>query len=157
MNKSTSTAEWSTTTALRFRDFDYLGHMTATSYLELIEEARVQWLAKTDAAGFPSYVVAEQRLTFHCEILPTDGPVTITLSSEVRSNKKFEVTEKITSPSGRLHATSLAVLVAWDRERRQSRPLTDAELDHLKGQQVKEASGANHGHFQPVLPQQGLS
>lgn len=144
MNGSAPSVAWSTTSALRFRDFDYLGHMTATSYLALVEEARVQWLAGTDPAGLPSYVIAEQRLTFHCEILPTDGPVTITLSGETLSENKFEVTEMITGPSGRLHATSQAVLVAWDRDQRQTRPLTEAELSVLKGRRVGETPIANN-------------
>ena len=139
--------------ALRFRDFDYLGHMTATSYLALVEEARVQWLADTEPTGLPSYVVAEQRLTFHSEVLPADSPVTITLSGEVMSESKFEVTETITGPSGRIHATSQAVLVAWDREQRRPRSLTEAERGVLKGRRVQGASAADSGYLHPSPPQ----
>lgn len=124
---------WSTTTALRFRDFDYLGHMTATSYLALVEEARVQWLASTDPNGLPAYVVAEQRLRFHREILPADGPLTISATGRAVGPDRFEVTETITGSTGHVHATSHALLVAWDRERRRPRALTGSEHAVLEG------------------------
>lgn len=124
---------FTTEAVLRFRDFDYLGHMTATSYLALVEEARVQWLAGTDPDGLPAYVVAEQTLLFHREILPTDGPLTIVASGRAIGEDRFEATETITGSTGHVHATSHALLVAWDRERRRPRVLTESEHAVLEG------------------------
>ena len=136
MTETTSCDAWATTVRLRFRDFDYLGHMTATAYLALVEEARVEWLKDTDADGQPAYVVALQTLEFHKEVLPTDGPLSITISGRVVSRSRFEVDEQIWGSRGHLHATSRATLVAWDRVRRRPRLLTDAELDLLAYQAV---------------------
>jgi len=138
------TRPWTTSTALRFRDFDYLGHMTATSYLALVEEARVDWLS-ADASDLPSYVVAEQNLVFRREVLRTDGPLSIAVTGRIVSADRFEVEEQITGSTGHVHATSRAVLVAWDRDRRRPRDLTDRERALVEG---RPSAG-------PVIPDDG--
>ncbi|WGX99160.1 thioesterase family protein [Nocardioides sp. L-11A] len=130
---ATPAPAWRRSVPLRFRDFDYLGHMTASSYLALLEENRVEWLAGTDPDGRPGYVVATQELTFHREILPADGPVAITVTGRPVSARSYEVHETIAGATGHLHATSRARLVGWDRERRAPRPLTQVELALLEG------------------------
>lgn len=130
---SSTEMPWSKNTELRFRDFDYLGHMTATSYLALLEEARVDWLAQATADQHPSYVVATQELTFLAEILPSDGPVRITITPELLTDHRYLVHEQIIGSGGTLHATSRALLVAWDREHRRPRVLTQTERDLLSG------------------------
>lgn len=145
MTRVKTTSRWSTTTQLRFRDFDYLGHMTATSYLALIEEARVAWLAGTDPDGHPAYVVAQQTITFHREILPKDGPVTIEISGQVLSNSRFQVTETITGSGGTQHATSSALLVAWDRDRRRPRTFSSDELSLLRADEPEPTGVADDG------------
>lgn len=118
---------WSTTIALRCADFDYLGHMTATAYLGLVEEARVTWLREGTGDEQPSYVVARQELVFRREILPSDGPLTVSIDATSTIRDRFEVHETLSSASGHLHATSTATLVAWDREHRRPRPLSADE------------------------------
>lgn len=130
---------WETTTELRFRDFDYLGHMTATSYLALLEEARVEWLAPASQGRLPSYVVATQELAFLAEVRPSDGPVQITITPELVSKHRYRVHEQILGTRGTLHATSDAVLVAWDSEHRRPRDLTPTERDLLAGSDATRA------------------
>jgi acyl-CoA thioesterase FadM len=128
---------WEKRTELRFRDFDYLGHMTATSYLALVEEARVEWLSQATNGELPAYVVATQKLDFHREILPVDGPIRIIIGAQLISPRKVSVSEKLVGVQGHLHASSHAVLVAWDVAGRCSRPFTEAErvlfCDHPGG------------------------
>lgn len=123
---------WSIDTALRFRDFDYLGHMTATAYLALIEEARVAWLAAASQDGQPSYVLARQNLEFHREILAEDSPIKITIRPMSIGERHVEVEELLVGSRGTIHATSRATLVAWDRALRVSRPFSAVERGLLE-------------------------
>ncbi len=118
---------WEMQSALRFRDFDYLGHMTATSYLAFVEEARVAWLSQATDGEPPAYVVATQTLDFHREILPADGPIRIMIDAQLISPRKVSVSEKLVGVDGHLHASSSAILVGWDTAGRCSRPFTEAE------------------------------
>jgi len=135
--------QWETLTPLRFRDFDYLGHMTATSYLALLEEARVDWLGQATGGELPEYVVATQQLEFHREILPADGPIRITIAARLLSPRRVCVSERIFGSRGHLHATSRAELVAWDRARRRARAFTEAE--QLLFEVSEAASAASEG------------
>lgn len=146
MKRETS---WKTVTALRFRDFDYLGHMTATSYLALLEEARVDWLGQATGGELPEYVVVSQQLNFLREILPADGPIRITIGARLLSPRRVCVSERIVGSRGHLHATSRAELVAWDRARRCARSFTKAEqllFDDPDGASATpENQAARHG------------
>lgn len=121
------TKVWETSVALRFRDFDYLGHMTATSYLAFVEEARVEWMGMIQSDTRPSYVVAEQCIVFHEETLPSQSPLRIVISVSIKGQRSLEVEEHLYGDDGRLKATSKAILVAWDKENRKSREFTKEE------------------------------
>ncbi|MFD6454953.1 acyl-CoA thioesterase [Nocardia sp. NPDC060220] len=125
-------ASWNTIVALRARDLDYLGHVTSSVYLGLLEEARVEWLSPAFPEDRkPTYVVAKQEITFHREILPIDGPVRISIRAEVVDETRYRVFEQISGNTGHLHASSIALLVAWDRDRRRPRQLSTAEREFV--------------------------
>lgn len=118
---------WRSVFDLRFGDFDYLGHMTATAYLMFFEEARVAWLSTGLRQQEPAYVVAHQEIDFERELLRSDSPVTIEIAVTSAGNSRVDLHEQLTSPKGRRHATSRASLVMWDRMHRRPRPCSDAE------------------------------
>lgn len=118
---------WHTTFHLRFRDFDYLGHMTATSYLAFFEEARVAWFTEGTGVRQPAYVVARQEIDFEREVLPGDGPLTLTIEPIGRGARRVDVREELRGADGTLRARSTATLVMWDREARRPRAVSDAE------------------------------
>ncbi|WP_433229110.1 acyl-CoA thioesterase [Actinomadura formosensis] len=120
-------ATWRTEFQLRFRDFDYLGHMTATSYLAFFEEARVAWLAEGTGDPRPAYVVAAQHLEFEREVLPADGPVTVVIEPAGSGAHRVEVREEMRGADGALRARSTATLVMWDRAARRPRCVSAAE------------------------------
>lgn len=118
---------WKTSIELRARDFDYLGHLTSAAYVELLEEARVRWLAPASGDGQPAYVVARQAVDYRREIRPQDGPVVVSIRAQQESDNRIVVHEVIAGHDGSVRATCAGVLVGWDREKRRSRPLNAAE------------------------------
>lgn len=142
---SEASKTWSTRIALRCADFDYLGHMTATAYLGIVEEARVTWFMEGTVAAQPSYVVARQELVFRREILPGDGPLTVSIGATSITRDRFEVHEALSSASGHLHATSTATLVAWDREHRRPRPLSPDERAWVEACATVTSRGGEDG------------
>lgn len=118
---------WRSVFDLRFGDFDYLGHMTATAYLMFFEEARVAWLSTSLHQREPAYVVARQEIDFERELLRSDSPITVEIAVTSAGNSRIDLHERLTSANGRRHATSRASLVMWDRTHRRPRPCTEAE------------------------------
>ncbi|WP_420752961.1 acyl-CoA thioesterase [Rhodococcus sp. O3] len=118
---------WRSVFDLRFGDFDYLGHMTATAYLMFFEEARVAWLSTGLRQQEPTYVVAHQEIDFERELLRSDSPVTVEIAVMSAGNSHIDLHERLISAKGLRHATSRASLVMWDREQRRPRPCSEAE------------------------------
>lgn len=119
-------APWSTEVALRDDQVDYLGHVTAHCYLELLEFAHWRWLSEVMADERPAFVIAEIRLRFLKELLISDGPVSIAIVPKVLTERSVTVVEELRSAAG-IHATAEAVLVRWDPDARGSRPFTPDE------------------------------
>lgn len=117
---------WRRDFRLRLSDIDGLGHLTATAYLALFEETRAAWMIETLDVAYPSYVVATQRIDYLQEVRLRDSPVTVDLAVLDVRTSSFDVTEHLAA-SGSICARSTATLVAWDRERRRSRPIAPSE------------------------------
>ncbi|WP_370937394.1 acyl-CoA thioesterase [Amycolatopsis sp. cg13] len=126
-------APWSTEVALRDDQVDYLGHVTAHCYLELLEFAHWRWLSEVMADERPAFVIAEIRLRFLKELLIGDGPVSITIAPKVLAERSVTVVEELRSAVGR-HATAEAVLVRWDPDVRGSRPFGPDERARIRVQ-----------------------
>lgn len=124
--------DWQHPLALRFRDLDYLGHVTASEYLAMFEEGRAAWLSKRFDTPYPTYVVARQEIDFEREIRLPDGPLTLNIELVRLGTKSLQVSETIESRDGRIHARSRAALVMWNPEARTSRELTDSERASLE-------------------------
>lgn len=112
---------------LRFRDLDYLGHVTAAEYLAMFEEGRAAWLSDRLQTDFPAYVVARQEIDFDRELRMHQGPVTLKIQLTRLGTKSLEVSETLESRDGTIHARSRATLVMWNPHARRSRKLTGGE------------------------------
>jgi acyl-CoA thioester hydrolase len=119
--------DWQHPLPLRFRDLDYLGHVTAAEYLAMFEEGRAAWLSDRFQTPFPTYVVARQEIDFDRELRMHEGPVTLSIQLDRVGAKSLHVSETLKSRDGTVHARSRATLVMWNPETRGSRELTESE------------------------------
>jgi acyl-CoA thioester hydrolase len=117
---------------LRWRDLDFLGHLNQAVYHELLEEGRgalFEQLGALDGGFF--FVLARVELDHRQEIRRDHGPVTVALRVEALGRSSVSVAHEIIRADGAVAAEGRSVLVAWDRDARRSRPLTDAERSAL--------------------------
>ena len=117
---------------LRSRDLDFLGHLNQAVYHELLEEGRgalFEQLGALDGGFF--FVLARVELDHRQEIRRDHGPVTVALRVEAVGRSSVSVAHEIVRADGAVAAEGRSVLVAWDRDARRSRPLTDAERSAL--------------------------
>ena len=117
---------------LRWRDLDFLGHLNQAVYHELLEEGRgalFEQLGALDGGFF--FVLARVELDHRQEIRRDHGPVTVALRVEAVGRSSVTVAHEIVRADGGVAAEGRSVLVAWDRDARRSRPLTDAERSAL--------------------------
>ena len=117
---------------LRWRDLDFLGHLNQAVYHELLEEGRgalFEQLGALDGGFF--FVLARVELDHRQEIRRDHGPVTVALRVEAVGRSSVTVAHEIIRADGAVAAEGRSVLVAWDRDARRSRPLTDAERSAL--------------------------
>jgi acyl-CoA thioester hydrolase len=118
--------------ALRWRDLDFLGHLNQAVYHELLEEGRgalFEQLGAMDGGFF--FVLARVELDHRQEIRRDHGPVTVAIRVESVGRSSVSVAHEIIRADGAVAAEGRSVLVAWDRDARRSRPLTDAERSAL--------------------------
>ena len=117
---------------LRWRDLDFLGHLNQAVYHELLEEGRgalFEQLGALDGGFF--FVLARVELDHRQEIRRDHGPVTVALRVEAVGRSSVTVAHEIVRADGAVAAEGRSVLLAWDRDARRSRPLTDAERSAL--------------------------
>jgi acyl-CoA thioester hydrolase len=117
---------------LRWRDLDFLGHLNQAVYHELLEEGRgalFEQLGALDGGFF--FVLARVELDHRQEIRRDHGPVTVALRVDAVGRSSVSVAHEIIRADGAVAAEGRSVLVAWDRDARRSRPLTDAERSAL--------------------------
>jgi acyl-CoA thioester hydrolase len=116
----------------RWPDFDALGHLNHAVYNVYLDEARDHALRQTvgDFSTWPN-VLVHVSIDYAREItLGAPEVVVRTRIGEVgRSSVRFE--QEVVAPGGEVAATASAVLVAWDRDARRSRAITDDERARL--------------------------
>jgi len=113
--------------ALRWRDLDVLGHVYQGRYHEFLDEARAAvFAAVTGPQGFP-FVLANVTLDYRHEVLRTDEVLHITTAVAEIGRSRVVLEHRIAREDGTAVATGRSTLVAWDRDGRQARPLSDQE------------------------------
>ena len=120
--------------ATRWPDFDALGHLNHAVYHVYLDEARDDALRRTvgDFTTWPN-VVVHASVDYRREILLGAREVVVrTRIGDVgRTSVRFE--QSVLAPDGETAADAVAVLVAWDTERRTARPISEAERAALLG------------------------
>jgi len=116
---------------LRLNDFDVLGHLNQAVYHELMEQGRIALLSGLSADS-NQYVLAHVELDYRREVPVSMREVVVESGIERVGRSSVRLLQRIIRPDGELAAEGVSVLVGWDRERRASRQLTDAEREALE-------------------------
>ncbi len=114
---------------IRWRDCDAYGHVNNAVYATYLEECRDEWLNRAlgDEAAAWDYVLARVAIDFRHELVLDDDAVTVEVSLARIGNSSLGLRETVHRRDGTLAAEAESVLVARDRERGVSRPLTAEE------------------------------
>ena len=116
---------------IRWSDVDAYMHVNNAAYATYLEECRDEWVDRTLAGVGDTwdYVLARVAIDFRRELRLEDEEVVVSCRLERIGNSSVVLREEIRTRNGELSAESEAVLVARDRARGRSRPLTEAERD----------------------------
>ncbi len=114
---------------IRWRDCDNFGHVNNAVYATYLEEARDEWLERAlgPTADLWDYVLARVAIDFRRELKPPDEVVAVSVELVSIGRSSLRLREVIRTKHGELSAEAESVIVARDRERGGSRPLTDDE------------------------------
>jgi acyl-CoA thioester hydrolase len=119
---------------------DALGHVNQAVYHELLEEARTELISALPSYDKHSFVMARVELDYRREIPLNHRFVEVTLLVESIGRSSITLTQQIFRSDGELAADGRSVMVAWDEQRRGSRPMTEKELAALAGLQAATAA-----------------
>jgi len=114
---------------IRWRDVDAYGHVNNAVYATYLEECRDEWLerALAGAGDLWDFVLARVAIDFRRELRLEDEAVVVSCRLERIGTASFSLREEVRAGAGWLAAEAEAVLVARDRARGGSRPLSGAE------------------------------
>jgi acyl-CoA thioester hydrolase len=107
---------------------DALGHVNQAVYHELLEEARTALLRTLPSPEKGAFVMARVELNYRREIPLAHRFVEVTMHVETVGRSSITLGHQIFRSDGELAADGSSVLVAWDAQRRGSRPLDEGEL-----------------------------
>jgi acyl-CoA thioester hydrolase len=118
---------------IRWSDVDAYMHVNNAVYATYLEECRDEWVDSTlGEVGDPwDFVLARVAIDFRRELRLEDEEVVVSCELERIGNSSLTLREQIRTREGELAAEAEAVLVARDRERGGSRPLSEVEREAL--------------------------
>ncbi len=113
-----------------------LGHLNQSVYHELLEEGRAALMTevvrRTGADhSHGAFVIAHVDLDYHAEVRKDHGEVEVRVRLARVGTSSLQLEHEVRLPDGRVAASGLTVMVAWDAVRRGKRKLTEAELAAL--------------------------
>jgi acyl-CoA thioester hydrolase len=110
-------------------DMDGLGHLNQARYHDLLGVIRRRLLRSwfDDATSDGVFVVVRTELDHRREVRLSDGYVDAKAQIVRIGTKSVTVNNQVIRPDGIVAASGVATMVAWDREGRGSRPISDAE------------------------------
>lgn len=117
-------------------DIDFLGHLNQARYHGFLGEARNRLLTRAfpDNHGAEgTFVLARAELDYHNEVRLADGYVDVRAWIVQVGTKSITIENDITRPDGVLAARGVAIMVAWDRDQRRSRLVSDVERSVFDG------------------------
>ncbi len=124
---------WTGVVPLRWRDLDAYGHVYYGEYLVLLDEARVAMLRVACDGADPLFVVAHLELDYRSQLVLEDGPLTAQVEVERVGRKSLTLAERLTARDGRLVLDARVVVVMFDLDAREARPVTARERRALGG------------------------
>jgi len=108
---------------VRFRDLDALGHVNNAVYLTYLEQARIAFL-RPGGAEISSMILARIEVDFRAQV-ELGETVEIAVKPTQVGNKSFQLAYEM-KVGERLVAEAKSVLVAYDYDRGESKPLPDS-------------------------------
>lgn len=114
---------------VRWSDSDRLGHVNNTRFTEYLQEARVHFLDECFGGGSSRGATVVRKLTvdFLQPILDDSGPLHIEVVVSRIGRTSFGVGHRVLDAAGALCAEAEAVMVAFDLDSQNARPLADKE------------------------------
>lgn len=129
---------------LRWRDLDHQGHVYHGAFLTLLDEARVEWLARTLGGPFlEAHVIARIEIDYVSELRHQDKQANITFRVERIGTSSLSTMETISARDGRVAARARTVLVAWHQTDRHRRNLSSHERNGLEKLLERNANDAH--------------
>ena len=113
--------------AVRWGDFDALGHVNNAVFLTYLETARDRFFHALVGDTFLDLVLVRVELDFRAEIPMGTEQVTVTCLAVQIGRTSMRTRERITLKDGTVAAESETVIVARDGTTRSSRPWTEEE------------------------------
>jgi acyl-CoA thioester hydrolase len=123
-------------------DIDGLGHLNQARYHGLLGEVRYRLLTRDfpDENGTDgTFVLAHAELDYHNEVRLSDRYVDVRARIVRVGTKSITIENDMVRPDGVLAARGAVIMVAWDRDQRRSRPVSDAERSVYDGAQAPRA------------------
>jgi acyl-CoA thioester hydrolase len=117
-------------------DIDGLGHLNQARYHGLLGEVRYRLLTRSFPARIGTdgtFVLAHAELDYHNEVRLADGYVEVRARIARVGTKSITIENDMIRPDGILAARGVVIMVAWDRDQRRSRPVSDAERSVYDG------------------------
>ena len=114
------------TIPIRWRDLDTLGHLNQAVYHEFLEEGRGSLFSPLGNKAFP-FVLARVEIDYLSEVRKDHVSVDVVSRVDKLGRTSVTIAHEVVLPDGTVAASGIAVLVAWDKEARESRPLSDDE------------------------------
>ncbi|MGD1996982.1 MAG: thioesterase family protein [Anaerolineae bacterium] len=119
---------FSTTTHVRWRDLDALGHVNNAVYLTYLEQARVQYMRNLglsfETLDDVGMILAEVTCTYHSP-LSLGEQVTVWVRISDLRNSSFVFEYRMEGEDGRLAATARSVQVCYDYQSERSLPMPE--------------------------------
>jgi acyl-CoA thioester hydrolase len=114
---------------IRWRDMDAYRHVNNAVYATYLEECRDEWMERVlgGDGDLWDFVLARVAIDFRRELTQDDDAVLVSCGLTRIGTSSVTTREEIRLPDGELSAEAEAVLVARDRERGSSRPLSGDE------------------------------
>ncbi|MBA2311993.1 MAG: acyl-CoA thioesterase [Actinobacteria bacterium] len=118
---------------IRWRDVDAYGHVNNAVYLTYLEEARDEWLQTMLGSDDQTweFVLGRVAIDYRSELTLKDDAIKVCCRLASMGTSSFRTREEIFA-GDRLAAEAEAVVVASDRKKGCSRPLTDSERAALE-------------------------
>jgi acyl-CoA thioester hydrolase len=108
---------------VRFRDLDGMGHVNNAVYSTYLEQARLAWFGEDDEMPLRDVILARTEIDFRSP-LGVGETVAIGVRPSRLGTKSFELEYELRA-DGRLVAEAKSVLVGYDYERGESRPIPE--------------------------------